>query len=246
MTISIRDLTVSYGRSIALDGVTLDVPEGSVFALLGRNGAGKSTLLKALIGLRRPDRGTIRVLGLDPWRERPDLFRRVAFTPESPDAPATLSVRVLAGFQARLHRGWDRTGFEDRIARFGIPPSKRFAALSRGQKGLVMLALALAQRAPLLVLDDPTLGLDPVARRFVFDEVIDELARHGTTILLATHDLEATERLATHIALLHSGRCRVVGELESLRGGIPGDPGSARSLEELFLAETQASAEVRS
>jgi ABC-2 type transport system ATP-binding protein len=242
--ISIRDLTVRYGRLAALDGVTFDVEEGAVFALLGRNGAGKSTLLRAILGLRRPDRGEIRVAALDPWRRRAELMRRLAFTPETPDAPPEMRVDAIARFCARFHAAWDGAGFDERMRRFEIAGSRRFGKLSRGQKGLVHLALALAQRPRLLLLDDPTLGLDPVARRYVFDEVIDELAGRGTTILLATHDLEAVERLASHVALLHSGRCLVVGETEALRRG-DGEGGEALPLEELFVRSTAGTSEVR-
>ncbi len=107
-----------------------------------------------------------------------------------------MKVEALGSFVASFHRGWDAAGFRARLDRFGIPHAKRFGELSRGQKGLVMLSLALAQRPELLLLDDPTLGLDPVARRFVFDELIGELADRGTTVLLTTHDLEGIERIA--------------------------------------------------
>jgi ABC-2 type transport system ATP-binding protein len=231
--IQIRDLTVRYGRFAALDGVTFDVAEGAVFALMGRNGAGKSTLLRTLLGLRRPDRGEVRVAALEPWRDHAGLMSRLAFTPEVPDAPPEMSVDQLARFAARFHPDWDGAGFTERMRRFEIAGSRRFGRLSRGQKGLVHLALALAQRPRLLVLDDPTLGLDPVARRYVFDEVIGELADRGTTILMATHDLEAVERLSTHVALLQAGRCRLCGETESLRRD--GAAEGAITLEELFF-----------
>lgn len=241
--ISIRDLTVRYGRFAALDGVTFEVSAGSVFALLGRNGAGKSTLLRALLGLRRPDGGEIRVAALDPWRSRRELMTLLAFTPEVPDAPAEMTVAALARFVARFRPSWDAAGFDARMRRFEIAGDRRFGRLSRGQKSLVQLALAIAQRPRLLVLDDPTLGLDPVARRYVFDELIDELAGRGTTVLVATHDLEAVERLATHVALLHSGRCLLTGQLEELRRR---DGDGSGTLEELFLRATGAAVEALS
>lgn len=235
MKILIRDVTLRYGRTTALDRLDLHVPEGSVYALLGRNGSGKSSLVRALLGLRRPDGGIVELDGLDPWQARHRLMSRLAATPETPDAPPAMRVDALGKFVGSFHRRWDAAGFRARLDRFGIPLAKRFGTLSRGQKGLVMLSLALAQRPELLLLDDPTLGLDPVARRFVFDELIGELADRGTTVLLTTHDLEGIERIATHVGILSKGKLLVEGELEELRQGAVTRGAAAATLESLFF-----------
>jgi len=233
--ILIRDVTLRYGRTTALDRLDLHVPAGSVYALLGRNGSGKSSLVKALLGHRRPDGGVLELDGLDPWKARHRLMGRIAATPETPDAPPAMKVEALAAFVASFHRGWDAASFRSRLDRFGIPTHKRFGDLSRGQKGLVMLSLALAQKPELLLLDDPTLGLDPVARRFVFDELIGELADRGTTVLLTTHDLEGIERIASHIGILSKGKLLVEGELESLRQSAVARGDQTPTLESLFF-----------
>jgi ABC-2 type transport system ATP-binding protein len=233
--ILIRDVTLRYGRTVALDRLDLHAPEGSVFALLGRNGSGKSSLVKALLGHRRLDGGVLEIDGLDPWKARHRLMNRVAATPESPDAPPAMTVAALGAFVGSFHASWDGAGFKGRLDRFGVPLSKKFGALSRGQKGLVMLSLALAQRPELLLLDDPTLGLDPVARRFVFDELIGELADRGTTVLLTTHDLEGIERIATHVGILRNGKLLVEGELEQLRQSAVERGAAAPTLESLFF-----------
>lgn len=235
MKILIRDVTLRYGRTTALDRLDLHVPEGSVYALLGRNGSGKSSLVKALLGHRRPDGGVLEIDGLDPWQARHRLMRRIAATPETPDAPPAMKVEALGSFVGSFHRSWDAAGFRSRLDRFGIPLSKPFGSLSRGQKGLVMLSLALAQRPELLLLDDPTLGLDPVARRFVFDELIGELADRGTTVLLTTHDLEGIERIATHVGILGKGKLLAEGELEELRQSAVARGAAAPTLESLFF-----------
>lgn len=235
MKILIRDVTLRYGRTTALDRLDLHVPAGSVYALLGRNGSGKSSLVKALLGHRRPDGGVLELDGLDPWKARHRLMGRIAATPETPDAPPAMKVDALGQFVASFHRGWDAAGFRSRLDRFGIPTNKRFGDLSRGQKGLVMLSLALAQKPELLLLDDPTLGLDPVARRFVFDELIGELADRGTTVLLTTHDLEGIERIASHIGILSKGKLLVEGELESLRQSAVARGDQTPTLESLFF-----------
>ncbi|MEO8195293.1 MAG: ABC transporter ATP-binding protein [Thermoanaerobaculia bacterium] len=235
MKILIRDVTLRYGRTTALDRLDLHVPEGSVYALLGRNGSGKSSLMKALLGHRRPDGGILEIDGLDPWKARHRLMHRIAATPETPDAPAAMKVNVLGSFVGSFHRSWDAAGFRGRLDRFGISLTKPFGALSRGQKGLVMLSLALAQKPELLLLDDPTLGLDPVARRFVFDELIGELADRGTTVLLTTHDLEGIERIATHVGMLGKGKLLVEGEIEGLRESAVARGAAAPTLESLFF-----------
>ncbi len=238
MRISVHDLTVRYGRRPALDGVSFEVAPGSVWALLGRNGAGKSSLVKVLLGHRPADSGAAAIDGLDPWRHRARLMRTVTATPETPDAPAHLRVRDLERYSAPLYPTWDAAGFAGRLERFDIPPRQKFGTLSRGQKGLVMLALALAPRPELLVLDDPTLGLDPVARRFVFDELIGELADRKVTVFLTSHDLEGVERVATHVGILKDGRLVAEGELESLRAEAVAAGVETPNLEEIFVART--------
>ncbi len=235
MKMLIRDVTLRYGRTTALDRLDLHVPEGSVYALLGRNGSGKSSLVKALLGFRRADSGVLEIDGLDPWKFRHRLMGRIAATPETPDAPAGMQVDALGSFVGSFHPRWDAPAHRQRLDRFGISPAKRFGALSRGQQGLVMLSLALAQRPELLLLDDPTLGLDPVARRFVFDELIGELADRGTTVLLTTHDLEGIERIATHVGILRNGKLLVEGELEALRQSAVERGAAAPTLESLFF-----------
>lgn len=236
MTISVRDLLVRYGRTTAVDRVSFDVEAGAVWALTGRNGAGKSSLLKVLLGQRRADGGSVTVLGLDPWRERVRLLRRVGATPETPDAPPDLRVSELDRILAPLYPTWDSARYRTQLARFEVSPRTRFGALSRGQRSLVMLALALAPRPELLVLDDPTLGLDAVARRYVFDELIGELAERGTTVLLASHDLEGVQRVATHVGMLRDGRLVASGEVEGLRAEAVDAGIAPATLEEIFLS----------
>jgi ABC-2 type transport system ATP-binding protein len=233
MNIEVRDLAVRYGRRTALAGVTLDVVAGAVCAVVGRNGSGKSTLVRALLGQRRADAGTIRVGGLDPWRERTRLMARVGATPESPDAPASATAATLARWARPFHDRWDDALFAARLARFEVDPATPFGELSRGQRGLVMLALALAPRPGLLLLDDPTLGLDPLARRFFFGELIGELAEGGVTVLMTSHDLDGVERIATDVAILHAGRVALAGPRDELRSRAGGG-----ALEELFARVT--------
>jgi ABC-2 type transport system ATP-binding protein len=228
--VEVRGLTVRYGRRLVLDRVSLAVPRGSVYALLGRNGVGKSSLLRCLLGLQRPSAGEARLFGQDAWRHRQALMERVGYVPEEPDAPRELDARRLARLCRQLNRRFDEAKVVARLERFQVPLGIPFHQLSKGQKGAVMLALALGHDPELLLLDDPTLGLDVVARRAVFDEVIGELAEGDTTVLVTTHDLAGVEGVADRVGILHGSRLVLDGGLEALKAE------RGESLEELFAA----------
>ncbi len=215
--IVLEGLTVRYGSRPAVDDVSLTVPEGSVYALLGRNGAGKSSLVRCLLGEQRPSAGRASLLGQDVWKERASILAEVGVVPEEPDMPPAMSPRQIARFCSRLYPRWDAAGVEARLKRFGVPRDVPFGKLSKGQKGHVSLALALAFGPRLLVLDDPTLGLDAVARKAVFEELIGELADRGTTVFMTTHDLAGVERIADRVAVLRQGRLVLDEEMEALK-----------------------------
>jgi ABC-2 type transport system ATP-binding protein len=217
ISISLDGLTVRYGQRLALDQVSLDVPEGSVYALLGRNGAGKSSLVRCLLGEQKPSAGRALLLGRDAWRERASILAEVGVVPEDPNAPPAMTARQLSRFCSRLYPRWDAAGVEARLKRFGVPSGTPFGKLSKGQKGQVSLALALASSPRLLVLDDPTLGLDAVARKAVFEELIGDLADRGTTVFITTHDLAGVERIADRVGILNQGRIVLDEEMEALK-----------------------------
>lgn len=216
-TVLAENITVRYGRKRAVDDVTLSVPPGSVYALLGRNGAGKSSLVRSILGQLRPDAGRALLFGEDVWRHRTKLMERVGVVPEEADAPPEMRVSDLGAFYARLYSRWRQEAFDQRIARFEIAPRARFGELSKGQKKQVSLALALATSAELLVLDDPTLGLDVVARKSLFEEVIADMADRGITVLITTHDLSSIEAIADRVAILKDGRIVLDEEVETLK-----------------------------
>jgi ABC-2 type transport system ATP-binding protein len=210
-------LTVRYGTKVALDQVSLSVARGSVYALLGRNGSGKSSLVRVLLGQQAPQDGRAEVLGEPSWTSRTRLMARVGVVPEEPDAPPMMTVRDLESFCRPLYPSWNGADFAARLDRFGIPADLPFGGLSKGQKGLSLLALALAPSPELLVLDDPTLGLDPVARKAFYEEVIGELADRGTTVFLTTHDLAGIEPIADRVGILKQGHLLLDEPIESLK-----------------------------
>jgi ABC-2 type transport system ATP-binding protein len=215
--IEVNNLTVRYGRKNAVDGVTLAVPQGSVYALLGRNGAGKSSLVRCLLGQQKAKSGAVRLFGDDSWTHRTMLMERIGVVSEDADAPPEMSVGALSRFCSRLYSRWQQSSVDARLDRFGISQKARFGSLSKGQKKQVSLALALAMSPDLIVLDDPTLGLDVVARKSFFEEVIGELADRGITILLTTHDLAGVETIADRVGIMKDGRLALDEEMETLK-----------------------------
>jgi ABC-2 type transport system ATP-binding protein len=210
-------VTVRYGRTLAVHDVTLTLPRGGVYAVLGRNGAGKSSLVRCLLGQIKPAHGRVRLFGKDAWSAREEVMARVGVVPEEPDVPPETTAADAASFCARIYPTWDGPGVARRLARFGVPTTVAAGKLSKGQKGQLALALALGPSPELLVLDDPTLGLDVVARKELVEELIGELADRGTSVLIATHDLAGVERVADRVGVLVEGRLVLDEDLESLK-----------------------------
>jgi ABC-2 type transport system ATP-binding protein len=210
-------ITVRYGKRVAVDNASLEVPRGAVYALLGRNGAGKSSLVRCLLGQQKPQAGSVTLFGEDVWTQRAALMERTGVVSEEADAPPQMKVAELSRFCGRLYSRWSHDAVDQRLRRFGIDAQARFGDLSKGQKKQVGLALALASSPDLLILDDPTLGLDVVARKSLFEEVISELADRGITVVLTTHDLTGVEAIADRIAIMSEGRVVLEEELEVVK-----------------------------
>lgn len=210
-------LMVRYGRLIAVDDVSLTVPQGSVYALLGRNGSGKSSTVRCLLGQRRASGGGARIFGLDAWHDRRRTMARVGVVPENPDVPPATTAERVERFMAWVTPRWNREEFFSRLEGFGVARRQRFDRLSKGQQRQLALALALSSSPELLVLDDPTLGLDAVARRDLYEELIGDLADRGTTVFLTTHDLAGVEGIADRVGVLENGSLLVDESLETLK-----------------------------
>ena len=215
--IEVESVEVRYGKTVALGGVSLRVEAGAVQALVGRNGAGKSSLVRCLLGHRKPYAGRISLFGRDSWKHRARLMASIGVVPEEPDAPPAMTADQLGRFSSRLYPRWDGDGYTARLRRFEVPLGTAFARLSKGQKAQVMLSLALAAKPKLLILDDPTLGLDAVARRAMYEEVVVELADRELTIFIASHDLLGVESIANRVAVLKGGKLLLDEELEDLK-----------------------------
>lgn len=233
--VRVDNVSVRYGKQRVLEGVSFDVARGSVYALLGRNGAGKSSLIRCLLGLQQPTAGHVSVRGADAWKHRARLLSTTGYVPENSDAPTSLRVRDIVAFHEAMYEKWRRTAVADRLTRFGIPAGAGLSTLSKGQKALFTLALALGNEPELLVLDDPTLGLDVVARNDFFSDFIGELADHGTTVILTTHDLLGVEGIADRVGILQGARLALDEDLARVKL----DRG--QSLEQIFMDVTRHS-----
>jgi ABC-2 type transport system ATP-binding protein len=214
------DLHKSYGRTTALRGVNLTVPEGAVYVLIGPNGAGKSTALRIVLDLVRADRGTVDALGLDPRRDGPLLRAQIGYVPEAQKWEHTwMKVRHLLAHHARYYPAWDREYAQRLAKRLELPLDRGYGKLSKGQARRVQVVMALAHRPPLLILDEPTDGLDPLAREATLSVLAEHMAETPTTLLISTHLVHETERLADHIGVLVGGELRAqlpIAELERM------------------------------
>jgi ABC-2 type transport system ATP-binding protein len=212
----VSGLVKSFGRVRALDGLDLEVATGEVHGFLGPNGAGKTTTLRVLLGLLRADAGTATLLGGDPWRDAVPLHRRLAYVPGDVSLWPNLTGGEVIDLLARLRGGIDPARRAELVERFDLDPTRRARTYSRGNRQKVALIAALAADVELLVLDEPTAGLDPLMEA-EFRRCIAEERRHGRTVLLSSHVLSEVEALCDRVTLIRDGRTVESGSLAQLR-----------------------------
>lgn len=218
-----RGVVKRFGEVRALDGLDLEVAPGEIVGLVGRNGSGKSTAIRCLMGLERPDAGSVSFLGEDPWRMGPGTKARLGYLSERGVPFPWASARDLVAFCAPLYPIWDHALGESLLARFRIDPGRSLKRLSLGQQRAVGLMLALCPRPEVLVLDEPAANLDPALRRAFLEEAAALSRGSGRTVLFSSHILSDVERFATRVAVLHAGRLALEGpvaELASAPGGL--------------------------
>lgn len=220
-TIDVRNIVKTFGATRALDGVTLQVEKGQVHGFLGPNGAGKSTTMRVLLGLLRPDSGTIRLFGRDPWRDAVELHRRLAYVPGDVELwPNLTGGEVIDMFlRLRSHAGavnYSTRKRDELIERFDLDPRKKTRTYSKGNRQKVALISALGADVDLLLLDEPTAGLDPLME-VVFQEVIKEAKAEGKSVLLSSHILAQVEALSDRVSIIRAGHIVESGTLSELR-----------------------------
>lgn len=205
-----------YGSQWALQDCTLEIPRGSVTALVGPNGAGKTTLLRLAVGLTRPSAGSVRVLGLDPQADAAEALPRVGFLAQEHPLYAGFTVEEMLRVGRELNPGWDEEAARVRVAGIGLPLRKKVRSLSGGQRAQVALTLALAKRPELLLLDEPVASLDPLARREFMQSVLEAVAERELTVVLSSHILADLERICDRLVILARGRTQLVGSIEEI------------------------------
>jgi ABC-2 type transport system ATP-binding protein len=211
--ITIKNLRKTYGRYIAVDDLSIEIPQGCVFGLLGPNGAGKTTTFKCMLGLAREDAGSVLY---DGQPLVPATFGRIAYVPERSVLYEWMTVAEHVEMQRRAYANFSVTRAKELLAQFGIDLRKKARALSKGMRTATMVALAIARESDILILDEPTSGLDPVNQRHVLNLIINESAR-GATVIFSSHQIGQVERAAERIAVVDRGRLALEGAVDDLK-----------------------------
>src|SRR5687767_10994728 len=219
IVVDVNDLSRSFGHKTALDGVSFRATVGQVHGLVGSNGAGKTTLLKHLLGLLRATTGAVRVFGLDPVRDPVGVLRRVGYLSEERELPEWMSVDELMCYTQAFHPTWDAAYARELLETFALDPAKKVKELSKGMRAQAGLLVAVAHRPELLILDEPSSGLDAVVRRDILDAIVRTVADDGRTVIFSSHLLEEVERMSDHVTMLHGGRVTLSGALDDVRHG---------------------------
>lgn len=207
--IEIQNLTRQFKRRKALDNVSLTIPRGSVFGLIGENGAGKTTLMKHVLGLLKAKQGRVRVFGIDPVANPAEVLGRIGYLSEDRDLPVWMRIDEYLNFRRAFFPKWDDDYTDQLITDFDLDKRQKIGSLSRGQLARVGLIAAIAHHPDLLVLDEPSSGLDPAVRNDILSAIIRTVADDGRTVLFSSHLLDEVQRVSDHVALLVDGQLTV-------------------------------------
>ncbi|GJF15718.1 tetronasin ABC transporter ATP-binding protein [Mycolicibacterium cyprinidarum] len=243
--VEIHQLKKDFGSVRALDGLDLSVADGEVHGFLGPNGSGKSTTIRILLGLVRADAGTVRLLGADPWTDAVSLHREIAYVPGDVMLWPTLTGGETIDLLARMRGGIDEKRRDELIERFALDPTKKTRTYSKGNRQKVSLVSAFSSHARLLLLDEPSSGLDPLMEN-VFQQCVGEARDRGVTVLLSSHILAETEALCDRVTIIRAGRTVETGTLDSMRHlsrtsiraemiGLPIDLANIRGVEDVSI-----------
>lgn len=229
--IDVSSLTRRFGAKTALSAVSLALPRGAVYGLVGANGAGKTTLIKHLLGILRADSGSVRVFGLDPVADPVAVLSRIGYLSEENDLPRWMRVDELIRYLRAFYPAWDDSYAEELRQTFALDPAAKIKDLSKGQKARAGLLVALAYRPELLLLDEPSSGLDPIVRRDILGAIMRTIADQGRTVLFSSHLLDEVEEVADHVTMISEGRIALSASLDAIKQSHGG-----ASLDEIFVA----------
>jgi len=220
MAIEVEHVVKRFGRTTVLQDLSFAVEAGKTYAFLGRNGAGKTTTIRMMLGLLRPDAGTIRLLGMDPAWQSVAIRRRVGYLAEDQQMFGWMRVAEMISFLAPFYPTWDPALAADLLKRFELSSKTCIKHLSKGQNARLGLLLALAHRPELVILDDPTLGLDPIMRKQFLRDIVTYLQGEGVTVLFSSHLLYEVEPVADEVAILDCGRIIRQSPTDDLRAQV--------------------------
>ena len=232
--IEISALTRRFGPRTALESVSLSLPRGAVYGLVGANGAGKTTLIKHILGLLRAESGSVRVFGRDPVADPVGVLSRIGYLSEENDLPGWMRVDELVRYSRAFYPSWDDAFAGELLRTFALDEAAKIQNLSKGQKARAGLLVALAHRPDLLVLDEPSSGLDPIVRRDILGAVLRTVAGDGRTVLFSSHLLDEVEAVADHVTMIGSGKIVLSEPLAAIREAHRAD-GRVPSLDEIFV-----------
>lgn len=227
--VDVQGLSRQFGPTTALDAVNFSATQGRVHGLVGMNGAGKTTLIKHLLGLLRPTRGAVRVFGLDPVRDPVGVLRRVGYLSEYRELPEWMRIDELLRYTQAYYPSWDVAYARELLDTFGLDGKRKVAGLSQGMRAQTGLVVAVAHRPDLLILDEPSSGLDAVVRQDILDAIVRTVANDGRTVIFSSHLLDEVERMSDHVTMIHDGKVALNGSVEDIRG--------AHSVTELTFAQ---------
>lgn len=214
--VEVSKLSRSFGKTVALANVDFQATRGRVYGLVGANGAGKTTLIKHLLGLLRAKSGSVRVLGEDPVRRPEAVLKHIGYLSEERDIPNWMSIDELMRYTQAYHPSWDQGYATELLETFTLDPTMKISTLSRGMRAQVALIAAVAHRPALLILDEPSSGLDAIVRKDILNAVVRTISEEGRTVIFSSHLLEEVERLSDHVTMIHQGRVTLDSSLEAI------------------------------
>lgn len=219
LVVEVENLSRQYGRTMALDKVNFTATRGRVYGIVGANGAGKTTLIKHMMGLLRCKSGSVRVFGLNPVTDPVNVLQNIGYLSEDRDLPEWMSISELMDYTHAFYAGWDQNYAKELLDTFSLDPLKKIKELSRGMRAQVALVAAVAHRPQLLILDEPSSGLDAIVRKDILNAIVRTISEEGRTVIFSSHFLDEVERMSDHVTMIQQGRIALEGSLEALTSG---------------------------
>lgn len=215
--VDVRNLSRRFGQTAALDGISVQVEPGYVYGLVGVNGAGKTTLIKHLLGLLRAKEGSVRVFGMDPVEHPVEVLRRIGYLSEDRDLPEWMRIHELLRYTAAYYPNWDQAYADELVTTFGLDNTKKIKECSKGMRAQAGLIAAVAHRPELLLLDEPSTGLDPIVRKDILNAIIRTVADEGRAVIFSSHLLDEVELMSDYVFMIDAGKRVIEGSLDDIK-----------------------------